>query len=108
MVTEDEGDEGANGSSSGDRQGGDRQNRVGEDGEHGNRQSDESERNSRATRRERLGGGGRAESRSSDVETGWFLANGSSIAALAGEALNLTIWLLPVPRAQVTRAFQFS
>ena len=29
MVIEDEGDEGANGSSSGDRQGGDRQNRVG-------------------------------------------------------------------------------
>jgi hypothetical protein len=31
MVIEDEGDEGANGSSSGDRQSGDRQNKVGED-----------------------------------------------------------------------------
>jgi hypothetical protein len=60
MVTEDEGDEGANGSSSGDRQGGDRQNRVGEDGQDGDRQGDESEGNSRATRRQRLGGGGKA------------------------------------------------
>jgi hypothetical protein len=43
MVTEDEGDEGANGSSSGDRQGGDRQKRVGEDGEDGDIQGGESE-----------------------------------------------------------------
>jgi hypothetical protein len=69
MVTEDEGDKGANGSSSGDRQGGDRQTRVGEDGQDGDRQGDESEGNSRATRRQRLGGGG--GSRSSDVETGY-------------------------------------
>jgi hypothetical protein len=61
MVTEDEGDEGANGSSSsGDSQGGDRQNRVGEDGQDGDmRQGDDSEGNSRATRRQRLGGGGK-------------------------------------------------
>jgi hypothetical protein len=37
MATEDEGDEGANGSSSGDRQGGVRQNRVGEDRQDGGR-----------------------------------------------------------------------
>jgi hypothetical protein len=59
VVTEDEGDEEANGSSSGDSQGGDRQNRVGEDRQDGDRQGDESERNSRATRRQRLGGGGK-------------------------------------------------
>jgi hypothetical protein len=29
------------------------------------------------------------DSRSSDVETGWFRANGSSIVALAGEALDV-------------------
>jgi hypothetical protein len=40
MATEDEGDEGANGSSSGDRQGGDEQNRVGEDGQDGDRQDE--------------------------------------------------------------------
>jgi hypothetical protein len=61
IVTEDEGDEGANGSSSsGDRPGGDRQNRVSEDRQDRDRQGDESEGNSRATRRQRLGGGGKA------------------------------------------------
>jgi hypothetical protein len=60
MVTEDEGDEEANSSSSGDRQGGDRQNRVGGDTQDGDRQDDESEGNSRATRRQRLGSGGGA------------------------------------------------
>jgi hypothetical protein len=60
MVTEDEGDEGTNGSSSGDSQGGDRQHRVGEDdGQDGDRQGDDSEGNSRATRRQLLGGGGK-------------------------------------------------
>ena len=55
MATEDEGDEGANGSSSGDRQGGDRQNRVGEDRQDGDRQAGgESEGNSRAASRQRL------------------------------------------------------
>ena len=61
ITTEDgEGDEEANNSSGGDRQGGDRQNRVGEDRQDGDRQDDESEGNSRATRRHRLGGGGKA------------------------------------------------
>ena len=60
MVTEGEDDEGANSSGSGDRQGGDRQNRVGEYSQDGDRQDDESEGNSRATRRQRLGGGGEA------------------------------------------------
>jgi hypothetical protein len=41
-------------------QGGDRQNRVGKDRQDGDRQDDESEGNSRATRRQRLGGGGKA------------------------------------------------
>jgi hypothetical protein len=59
VVTEDEGDEEAN-SSSGDRQGGDRQHRVGGDRQDGDRQDGESEGNSRATRRQRLGGGGKA------------------------------------------------
>jgi hypothetical protein len=60
VVTEDEGDEEANGSSSsGDSQGGDRQNRVGEDRQDGDRQGGDSEGNSRATRRQRLGGGGK-------------------------------------------------
>jgi hypothetical protein len=91
MATGEEGDEEAN-SSSGDRhrQGGDRQNRVGGDRQDGDRQDGESEENSRAT----IGGSGyhyrrREESRISDVETGWFRANGSSIVAFAGEALNL-------------------
>jgi hypothetical protein len=51
----------ANGSSSGDRQGGDRQNlewaKIEQDAD---RQDDELEGNSRATRRQRLGGGGKA------------------------------------------------
>ena len=60
VVTEDEGDEeGANGSSGGDSQGGDRQNRVGEDGQDGNRQGGELEGNSRPIGRQRLGGGGK-------------------------------------------------
>ena len=66
VVTEDEGDEeGANDSSGGDSQGGDRQNRVGQD-----RQGDETDGNSRPIRRQRLGGGGKPETRNSDVETG--------------------------------------
>jgi hypothetical protein len=60
MATEDEGDEEANNSSGGDRQGGDRQHRVGGDRQDGDRQGDDSEGNSRATRRQRLGGGGKA------------------------------------------------
>jgi hypothetical protein len=47
-VTEDGGGEGANGSSSGDRQSGDRPNSVGDDGQDGDRQGDELEANSRA------------------------------------------------------------
>ena len=60
VATEDEDDEGAIGSDSGNRQGSDRHNRVGEDRQDGDIQGDESEGNSRATRRQRLGGGGKA------------------------------------------------
>jgi hypothetical protein len=42
------------------RQGGDRQHRVGGDRQDGDRQGDESEGNRRATRRQWLGGGGKA------------------------------------------------
>ena len=60
VATEDEDDEGAIGSDSGNRQGSDRHNRVGEDRQDGDTQGGESEGNSRATRRQRLGGGGKA------------------------------------------------
>jgi hypothetical protein len=55
MVIEDEDDEGASGSGSGDRQ-----NVMGLDRQDGDRQGGESEGNSRATSRQRLGGGGKA------------------------------------------------
>ena len=60
VIEDDEGDEGTSGSSSSDRQGGDRQNGMGVEGQDGDRQGGESEGNSRATSRQRLGGGGKA------------------------------------------------